>query len=417
MLSQIAKQGKAIVSPLPQGKVAARFTIALATAVLAIVLRALLDPVLGHVAFYATVYMSVAFCAILCGLIPAMLTAAIGFAGIFYWFVDPRHSFVVARSSELHGIAGFILVSIVLILLGEANRRKQLKLNDTIEALTKEAHERMRAEDELRQAHDELEQRVKDRTENLQQALADLQSEIAMRKKTEMELRRLSVRLMTLQDEERRRIARELHDNVGQTLVAMKMSVATIRTHASDAGRHALLLDDLNDLIDAALNDVRATSHLLHPPLLEEVGFASAAKWFVEGFAKRSSIKVTCDVPERFDRPPRECELVLFRVLQESLTNVYRHSGASAVNVRLYDSDFLTLEIQDNGGGIPKERLYRLRQASGASGVGTAGMRERVRQMAGHFDIMSDSTGTTVCVRIPRNRVALSDENLRASTV
>jgi len=391
----------AIFSPLQDRFIVRRFALALASAVLAILLRWLLDPVLGHVAFYATVYMTVAFCATVAGMVPAALNAILGFAGIFYWFIDPRHSLSIPRS-EIHGVVGFFLVSLVLIALGVANRNKQLKLNATVLALTTEAAERRRAEQELQQAHRELEQRVRERTAELTQALGSLKEEISVRERAEEQLRHLSVRLMALQDQERRRIARDLHDTAGQTLSAIKMNLAMLRELTKRQPALIELVKDLDSLTNEALQEVRTSSYLLHPPLLDEAGFASAARWFVDGFSKRSGIVVTCTIPQQFERPPAHCELVLFRVLQESLTNVHRHSGASAASVLLVSDDsHLTLEVSDNGTGIPHDRLARLRESADHSGVGVSGMRERVRELGGELEIRSDPHGTTVSVRVP----------------
>lgn len=373
-------------------------------AALAVLLRALLDPVLGHVAFYVTVYMTVAFCAMVCGIAPAVLSALVGLAGILYWFVDPRHSFLLFNSSDIHGLVGSILVVAVLIALGGANRDKQLRLADSIAALTNEAAERKRAEAELQNANNELEQRVQERTAELSQALAKLESEMQVREQTGEQLRRLSVRLMTLQDEERRRIARELHDTTGQTLAALKMTVSLLQQAGPVASDLPRLLDEINTLADGALQEIRTTSYLLHPPLLDESGIALAAQWLVEGFAKRSGVRVHCDIPQDIRRPPRHCELVLFRVLQESLTNIHRHSGASAVSIDLkIEADEVKLVVSDNGRGISQERLQDL-QVSGSSGVGTAGMRERVRELGGCLEIRSGKTGTTVSATVPLSK-------------
>ncbi len=385
-----------ILTPLPRNRVADRYAIAMAAAALAIVLRWLLDPVLGHVAFYVTLYVTVTFSAIVCGFVPAMVSGVLGFLGIFYWFVDPRHSISLIHQPEVHAMIACFLVCAVLIALGEANRSKQLRLNETLLAVRTEAHERQRAEEELRGAHDLLERRVEERTAALSVALLRLQSEGKVREEKEEQLRSLSLHLMTLQDEERRRIARELHDTTGQTLAAMKMSIALIR--ATDGNRPELerLIDDLNALTDEALQEVRTTSYLLHPPLLDEAGIASAARWFVEGFARRSGIQVECEIPDKMERPPRHCELVLFRILQESLTNVHRHSGASAARVRLHrNGDGFELEVGDNGKGISEERLSRFNAAVGNAGVGISGMRERVRELGGRLEIRSVSSGTT----------------------
>ena len=400
----------AIFSPLPRQRGIERFTVALATAVLAVLLRGVLDPVLGHVAFYVTLYMAVAFNAVVCGAAPAALSSLVGFLGIFYWFVDPRHSLFVVRPSEIHGVVGSVLVCLVLITLGATNRRKRLELDQTVLALTIEGAQRQRVQQELRQAHDGLEQRVEERTIALSQALRRLESEAEMRTQREEQLRHLSVRLMTMQDEERRRIARELHDSAGQTLAAIKMAVASLE---SSDPRNVLLLrqlDSVNALVDDALREIRTTSYLLHPPLLDEVGIASAARWFVEGFAQRSGIQVTCDIAQGIERPTRDCELVLFRVLQESLTNVHRHAGASIASVRLWlDTDHLHLAVADNGSGISKERLTHLSFTAGSTGVGVAGMRARVRELGGCLDIESDDTGTIVMAKVPMMRLGLSD--------
>jgi len=208
---------------------------------------------------------------------------------------------------------------------------------------------------------------------------------------------------MTLQDEERRHIARELHDTCGQTLAAMKMSIALIREAGKTRTGLEPLVDDLNALADEALQEIRTTSYLLHPPLLDEAGIASAARWFVEGFARRSGIDVQFNIPEKMERPPRNCELVLFRILQESLTNVHRHSGASAATVRLQrEANALRLEIADNGKGIPEDRLRNLHASANRTGVGIAGMRERVRELGGKLEIHSKAMGgTTVHVSLP----------------
>ena len=396
MEGPLPKRILTIFSPLPPTRLVERYSVALLAGALAILLRALLDPVLGHVGFYITVYMVVAFSALVCGLSPAVLTAAVGFLGVLYWFVDPRNSFAMSRS-EIHGMIGFFLVSTVLIALGDANRRKQLQLNDTIAALKQEAQEREFAQWELRNAHDQLEQRVEQRTAELSQALE--------------QLRRLSVRLMTLQDEERRRIARDLHDTAGQTLAALKLAIASIEQVESGTPGLMRIVDNLNNLADGALREIRTTSYLLHPPLLDEAGFACAARWFVEGFAKRSNIQVQLQIAEPVERLARNCELALFRVLQESLTNVHRHSKASIADVMFTITDSrLQLVVHDNGRGIEERRLQKFRETNGGVGVGIAGMRERIRELGGTLEVCSDQSGTTVSVALPAAQ-ALESKN------
>jgi signal transduction histidine kinase len=186
---------------------------------------------------------------------------------------------------------------VVLISLGATNRHKQLQLNQTVAAVRIEGVHRQRVEQELRKVQDELEQRVEERTMALSQALHSLESEADMRKEGEEQLRHLSVRLMTLQDEERRRIARELHDSAGQTLAAIKMAIASLQ-FPDPKGGLGRQLETVNALVDDAVREVRTASYLLHPPLLDEAGIASASRWFVEGFAQRSGIDVTCDIAQ-----------------------------------------------------------------------------------------------------------------------
>jgi signal transduction histidine kinase len=388
-------------SPIRREFVVERYGIALAAATLAIVLRWMFDPLLGHVAFYVTVYVAVAFCSIVCGYAPAIVSAIVGFLGIFYFFVDPRYSLSPTRPSEIHGVVGWFFVCAVLIVLGENHRQQQFRLRQSIAAMISEATERRRAEAALQRAHDELENRVAERTGQLTLTLSNLEREVMERKRAEEQLRQLSVRLMTLQDEERRHIARDLHDTTGQTLAAMKMTTALIQRTGAGPEMHRLL-DDLNALTDEAVQEIRTTSYLLHPPLLDEAGIASAVQWFVEGFSRRSGIQVHCEIAETLQRPPRNHELVLFRVLQESLTNVHRHSGASTTSVRLNVSrDQFVLEVADNGTGIPEECMKRFHEAGHGTGVGLVGMRERVHELGGRLGIQSNSAGTTVSVALP----------------
>lgn len=378
-----------ILTPLSQQHIVERYTIALLAAAVSILLRAALEPVLMHSGFYVTVYLAVVFCALVCGVWPSILTALLGTGGIVYWFVDPRGSFLVHDRREIHGLVACVLICPALIALGEANRRKQLRLNE---------------------AQEKLEQRVTERTSELSHALTDLESEIAVRKQVEEQLRRLSIHLMTIQDEERRRIARDLHDSAGQTLAAIRMSLAMLQQaqpsgSGNDEARIEKLFNDLNALTDEALKEIRTTSYLLHPPLLDEAGFCSAARWFVTGFTKRSGIQVQCEVPEHSERLSEAVELALFRVLQESLTNIHRHSGASSANVRFVrNGTGIELQISDNGRGLSSEQLQRLSQSDGGAGVGIAGMRERIRGLGGQLAIQSNGKGTTVAVNLPDPR-------------
>ena len=215
---------------------------------------------------------------------------------------------------------------------------------------------------------------------------------------TQETLRNLSGRLLRIQDEERRRFSRELHDSLGQYLAVVKMNLDSFaRTHASDP-----LLNDAVTYLEQSITETRTISHLLHPPLLDEVGFASAARWYVDGFAKRSGLQVNTDIPSNLERISRTTELALFRVLQEGLTNIHRHSKSARADVTLRRLDGqLVLRIRDYGEGIPPDVLQRFLTTGSPSGVGLAGMRERVREQGGQFEIQSDPTGTTVTVTLP----------------
>lgn len=383
-----------ILSPLPQPAVLLRYTVALASVVFAIASRAALEPLLGHAGFYVTVYIAVIFSALVCGLGPSILSALLGTAGIVYWFVDPRHSVVIGDKRDIHALIACILVCSVLIALGEANRLKRLQITE---------------------ARDHLEQRVRERTKELSLALATLESEVQERRLAEEQLHRLSVRLMRVQDEERRHMARDLHDAAGQTLTAIKMTLALLRNAESHNEKAVLLMEDLAALTDEALQEIRTTSYLLHPPLLDECGFASAARWFIEGFTKRSGIQLRCELPDQMDRLPQDVELVLFRMLQEALTNVHRHSGATAARITLQcDGNGIKLQVSDNGHGIPEQHLKLFRESNGTSGVGIAGMRERVREFGGQMAIQSGKTGTTITFLFSPQKASVASTNSAA---
>lgn len=222
-------------------------------------------------------------------------------------------------------------------------------------------------------------------------------------------LQNLSQRLLKVQDEERRRVARDLHDSTGQTLSALKMGIAVLEERLKQNQCTSDVLCEITALADQAIQEIRTTSYLLHPPLLDEAGFNSAAQWYVDGFGKRSGIKVRLDLATKRERLPITIETALFRVLQESLTNVHRHSGALEVSIRFqYQAETVMLEIRDCGRGIPMERLTRLREASSETGVGLAGMRERLAELNGRLEIESDRHGTSLRAIVPLPIVAPS---------
>jgi signal transduction histidine kinase len=225
-----------------------------------------------------------------------------------------------------------------------------------------------------------------------------LMDQVTARSRAEFAQRTLSAKLLTLQDEERRKFARELHDSVGQHLAAMKMAVSVLQ--AKLPGDNAL--QDCINLLDDSITETRTISHLLHPPLLDEAGLNSASRWFVEGFGKRSGIDVNLDIFDETARLPEATELVLFRVLQESLTNVHRHSGAKRADVSLRTSgNYVTLRVQDYGNGMPSAVLQSLRQDGSGGGVGLAGMTERIREIGGKLHINSSAVGTEIVAQVP----------------
>jgi signal transduction histidine kinase len=242
-------------------------------------------------------------------------------------------------------------------------------------------------ESQLRTGHAELERRVQERTQELLIASQGL--------------RELSARIMQTQDEERRRIARELHDGAGQLLAALGMEAANVAGESNRlSARAASSLGNIESLVVQMTKDIRTMSHLLYPPLLDEVGLQSALKDYVAGFSARSGIQVSLDFPSMMERLDRDTELQLFRIVQESLTNIHRHSGSKTASIRIAQDDGgLMLDVRDTGKGMPAERLAEIQ--SKGSGVGFRGMRERVLQLSGTLSIESDHSGTRIHAMIP----------------
>jgi signal transduction histidine kinase len=258
-----------------------------------------------------------------------------------------------------------------------------------------------RAEEALREAYGDLERQVQERTRELETISAALREEVSVHQKTEEKLRELSLSVLRIQDEERRRVARDLHDTVGQTLTALKVTLSALEDAVVQFPQTSDFFAELNRLADQALQEIRSTSYLLHPPLLDEAGFAAAAAWYIDGFNKRSPIQVKLQLPEGI-RLPGSVEIVLFRVLQESLTNITKHAGSATVDVLLQvDQKVISLSVRDYGKGISAERLAKMNGSGSDVGVGIAGMRERLKELGGSLEIESDSTGTLLKASIP----------------
>jgi two-component system, NarL family, sensor kinase len=216
------------------------------------------------------------------------------------------------------------------------------------------------------------------------------------------ELEILSQRLLQVQDQERRKIARDLHDSTGQTLTALKISISFLQESCKDNAGSLAIVDEVEKLADQAISEIRTMAYLLHPPLLDEVGFVCAAEWYIEGFAKRSGIAVKANIASSGERLPSKMEIALFRVLQETLTNIHRHSGASEASVNFHcGRDFVVLEVRDFGKGITQERLRLLSGMSAETGIGLAGMRERLHELKGKLEIESDGKGTRLRATVP----------------
>jgi len=265
-----------------------------------------------------------------------------------------------------------------------------------------------RAEEKSRQLAETLEAEVQARTAELEKRNLDVlrQSEL---------LREFSGRMLQAQDEERRRIAREFHDSAGQTLTVLGMNLAQLVQKAGrTAPELAMAAETIQESVQQLHREIRTTSYLLHPPLLDENGLASALDWYVQGLAERSDVDIELNISQKVGRLPRDMELAVFRVVQECLTNVHRHSASKTASIGIdRDCDRITVEVSDRGKGVPREKLAEIQ--SQGSGVGIRGMRERLRQFRGNLKIESDKSGTRVLVTIPIPAEQSGDEPLQAA--
>jgi signal transduction histidine kinase len=241
-----------------------------------------------------------------------------------------------------------------------------------------------------------LDERRKRAEQSLLRSHTELESLVTLRTDA---LRQLSGRLLRLQDQERRRIARELHDSVGQYLAALKINCDLLLSAKPEEAPK--IIHDTRRLLDLCIGETRTLSYLLHPPVLDEAGIASAAQWYIEGFSKRSGVQVSLDI-QCPNRLPSEIELMLFRVLQESLTNIHRHSGSSSADARLEcRPEKVVLRIRDYGRGMSRAQMEDFERVQSGLGVGLAGMRERAAELGGQLHISSNSTGMTIEVTVP----------------
>jgi PAS domain S-box-containing protein len=249
--------------------------------------------------------------------------------------------------------------------------------------------------------------------------ILEINRDVTPRKEAEEALRNLSARLLQLQDEERRRIARELHDSTGQSLAALVIHLSAVSAKIADVDPGAgELLREAILLSQKASDETRTLSYLLYPPTLDYAGLRSALEWYIEGFTQRSKVKVDLNVSLGPNRLPEIVERTLFRIVQESLTNIFRHSGSDTASVQIETrSGIVRLEVADNGKGIPQNILATLNSSGGQLGVGIRGMRERVRQLGGWLQIRSHSAGTTIIVTLSADISASEDGKSRAVVV
>jgi signal transduction histidine kinase len=363
----------------------ARYTTALASVLIALGIRGAFSSLLGDYAPFVTLFPAVAIAAWFCRIGASTLSIAVALMGVRFWFIEPVHSLSIPDTPQLAGILAFLLGSAVLVATGEVNRRNNVALKGVQE---------------------ELETRVEQRTAELDQANENL--------------RDLTARLLHFQDEERRRIARELHDSVGQTLAALSMNLSSVSADIQRLRKTAAAVEDSEALVKDMTAGIRTISYLLHPPLLDETGLAAALRWYVDGLTSRGELRIDLEVPGDFGRLAKDSETAIFRVVQECLTNVHRHSGSPVARICLSRSaGEVHLEVRDQGKGMPPEKLSEL-ASTGAPGVGIRGMRERIHQLGGRLEVNSAGCGkgTTVLVTLPIANVpavATADEDLAAA--
>jgi signal transduction histidine kinase len=344
-----------------------RWATALVSAALALVLARALRSFLGELAPFITAFPAVAIAAWRCGRWPSFASIAITVLGGMYWFVEPLYLFRLGLPQAITVLA-WVLACVAIVAIGEINRREN-------EALWHE--------------QGALEEKVRHRTKQLDQANESLSE--------------LTARLLQLQDEERRRIARDLHDSIGQTTAVLGVNLARLESEMERVAKAIGIVKDSQEIVRETGANVRTISYLLHPPLLDENGLSSALPWYTDGFSGRSGIHVKLELPDDLGRLSRDSEVAIFRVVQESLTNIHRHSGATNANIRISRANHdVCVRIEDDGKGISPEKIHEMASA-GTPGVGIRGMRERIRQLGGTLQIDSKGMGkgAVVVIRLP----------------
>jgi len=279
-----------------------------------------------------------------------------------------------------------------------ATARTLIRVRQAEKEARRQAQEAEAVKEQLRTVNQDLELRVRERTVELRRRNCEIQE--------------LSRRLLRAQDRERRRLARELHDSTGQLLVTLTVNLALLKSEVETVNpRIEQLIGEVNSTAQEINRQLRTLSYLLHPPLLDEAGLVSALKWYIDGFTRRSDIKVTLNIPANLERYTPDMEITIFRIIQESLTNIHRHSGSKTAQVRItHDSEQVRLEIGDQGKGIQDGENASETLSAARPGVGILGMQERVRQFGGTFDFTSSALGTLTVVTLPIPEIAGTPE-------
>ncbi|MGH9572648.1 MAG: ATP-binding protein [Candidatus Acidiferrales bacterium] len=355
-----------------------RYAAALVLTAAAVYGRWLLNPWFSDHVPFALVYAAVVLSAVCLGLGPSIAASVFGIACV-RWLFAP-HLLRISSMKELSETVTYTGGCILVVAATEAMRRSKDKLKIANTELQTQA-------EALRGFNQQLEYRVRERTAELKQA--------------EESARQLGAQLLRMQDDERRRIARDLHDSVGQAVAIMNMNLGQLARSPNLNQRELAVAIDAKALANNVSDQVRTISYLLHPPLLDDMGLPAALKWYVEGFSKRCGIRTHLELSRNFDRLPEDCEIAIFRIVQESLTNVHRHSAGASATVRvIWTPASVKVAIEDDGRGIPASKLRDFDRGA-AMGVGLSGMRERISQLGGHLGVHSTDRGTTVSATLP----------------